>query len=100
MRIGKQAGRLIRVAGFAIVLVACLVAVGADESIGYRYESRLTKQQLNGARDRHVAAMLHGNRVGLFGGFSVSTVEIFDVASVRSVCWLSNRGLVIFRELP
>ncbi len=67
----------------AICCVAVLVAAACrgEQAFDYRYETRPTKQAPGFERHRHVAALFGRTTVGLFGGFSVGEVELFDLAT-------------------
>ncbi len=69
-----------------IPAIICVVVLGAvvcrgEEAVGYRYETRPTKQQPLLKRQRHGAVLSGRTTVGLFGGFTTSEVELFDLAT-------------------
>lgn len=67
--------------GSALV-VSVVVLAGVSQALGgYSYQTRSTAQAPNVARQRHVASLLGDGRVGLFGGFGRTDVELFDPAT-------------------
>jgi hypothetical protein len=50
----------------------------ASETVGYQYQTRRTRQPLSVARQQHAALKLGNGKIGIFGGFLLSSVEVFD----------------------
>jgi hypothetical protein len=82
--------------GLAIcVLIACTCILTAPapaaDTITYQYQTHRTFQTLSGPRDQHVAAKLGDGKVGILGGFDISSVEIFDPNAETFTTLRANR---------
>ncbi len=50
----------------------------AADTVSYQYQIHRTQQGLNSPHEQHVAVRLGDGRIGIFGGSSVPSVEVFD----------------------
>jgi hypothetical protein len=67
--------------GLTILVCALASQAWAGQTVGYRYQTHQTRQPLSGPRDQHLAMKLGNGKIGIFGGFGILSVELFDPAA-------------------
>jgi|GEM_PF-1130610 len=86
-----------RVRHLSVLVVSVLVLAGASQAQGgFLYQTRHTEHSPNAARQRHVASVLGDGRIGVFGGFGRSDVEIFDPATEQFLTSRATRAFADF----